>query len=153
MKRLFILIFIIALMLDLSGYRHLGKDKFVPPESPVQSLKTSADLVSGAEPVCHHGLPIAEVQHFILLSFAQPIKFVVQHPRKTFVSPHFSSTGGLPGELASPAFPFRRLCPYRLTRSSGFPGSRLMLCGEVIAFSKAKFATYVIVNHFSLNPK
>jgi hypothetical protein len=97
MKRLFILLFIIALMLDLSDDGHLGKDKFVPPESPVQSLKTSTDLVSAAKPLCYHGLSIAKIQHFVLPSFAQPIKSVVQNPRKTFLSTNFSSAGGLPG--------------------------------------------------------
>lgn len=95
MKRLVILICVFVLMLDLSVDGHLGK--FVTPKSSVQSLETSADLSSAAEPICHHWLAVAEVQCFSPPSFAQPTKPVVQHPRKTIVSAHLSSAGGLPG--------------------------------------------------------
>jgi hypothetical protein len=97
MKRLVILLCVFALMLDLSDDGHLGKGKGVTPKSPVQSLETSADLYSAAKSSCHHGLPSVEVQPFSPSAYAQPIKLVVQHPRKTMVSAHLSSAGGLPG--------------------------------------------------------
>jgi hypothetical protein len=97
MKRLVILICVVVLMLDLSDDGRLGKAKYVTPQSPVQSLETSADLDSAAKPVCHHGVPAVEVQHFSPASFAQPIKPVVQHTRKTILTAHLGSAGGLPG--------------------------------------------------------
>jgi hypothetical protein len=97
MKRLVLLICILVLMCDLSDDGHLGKAKFVVPDSPVQSLETSADLYGAAKLVCHHGLPGAGIQPFSLPSYAPPISPVVQHPRKTIVNAHRSSAGGLPG--------------------------------------------------------
>jgi hypothetical protein len=97
MKRLFILLCVFVLMLDLSDDGHLGKGKIVTPQSPVQSLETSADLDSTAKSGCHHELSGGEVQRPALPSHTQPIKPVVQHPRKTIVTAHLSSAGGLPG--------------------------------------------------------
>jgi hypothetical protein len=97
MKRLVILLCVFVLMLDLSYDGHLGKGKFVTPESPVQSLETSADLYSAAKSVCHHGLPGGEVQPFSSLSYPQHLKPVIQHLRKTVVIAHLSGAGGLPG--------------------------------------------------------
>jgi hypothetical protein len=97
MKRLVILICFLVLMVDLSVDGHLGKGKFVTPKSPVQSLENSFDLDSTAKSIYHHGLPGVEVQHFFPPSFTQHLKPVIQYLRKTTVSAHFSSAGGLPG--------------------------------------------------------
>jgi hypothetical protein len=84
-------------MLDLSDDGHLGKGNFVAPKSPVQSLETAADLYSAAKSGCHHALSGGQVLGPSLPSYASPIKPVVQHPRKTVLSAHYSSAGGLPG--------------------------------------------------------
>jgi hypothetical protein len=97
MKRLAIIICVFVLMLDLSDDGHLGKGKIVTPQSPVQSLETSADLSSAAESGCHHGLSGVEIQRYSPSWFAQTIKPAVQPIRKTLVATHLSSAGGLPG--------------------------------------------------------
>jgi hypothetical protein len=101
MKRLVLLMCILALIGDLTDNSHLGKTKFVAPVSPNKSLQVSSN---------RYGSELNDYQQDILqVNFkfpvpqprGQPAKHVIQQIRKISFTSNRTSAGGTLGNSPS----------------------------------------------------
>ena len=95
-KRTVFLICALFLLLDLADDGHLGKAKFVPPDSPVNSLKTSSEYAKSSKGDSQTDLLPANFLPPLHQSPHQPATPVIRTIHKIIVCCLLSSAGGLP---------------------------------------------------------
>jgi hypothetical protein len=95
-KRTILVICALVLLLDLADDGHLGNVKFVAPDSPVESLKTSCECHKSGQVESLGELPRANFLGIPYRYPSQPATPVVRTNCKIIVSSLLSSAGGLP---------------------------------------------------------